>query len=343
MIESKKNLKVVIPCRNEVNNIEECVNSVIQACQNTDLNANIYIVDGKSDDGTLAVIAKLSEKYPNVHLVVNEHQLTPYAFNLGIKTESPFDYLAIVGSRHVLSSNYFSEAVAALSQNPEIWCVGGRVDNVYSDEQGKITAQAMGTSFGMGLGNFRAVEKSGFVDTVGTPVYPAWVFEKIGYFDNDLTRNQDDEFNFRVTKAGGKIFYIHHISVQYYVRANRKQLKKQFAQYGYWKVFVNRKHKSVTTLRQLIPPLFVLYLMLLPFPFLFSWVAGLIGAVPLVLYFIMSFLVSVKQATSVNEFFQFFRIFPVIHISYGMGYLKGIMHFMILNRKPSQKANQLTR
>ena len=336
-------LKVVIPCRNEVNNIEECVHSVIAAGNNWGGNFEIVIVDGKSDDGTLDVIAKLTEIHPNVHMAVNEFQLTPYAFNIGIKTDIPFDFLAIVGSRHVLSLNYFSDALKTLKSDNSIWCVGGKVDNVYANETGKITAMAMGTSFGMGLGNFRAIEKSGFVDTVGTPVYPAWVFEKIGYFDEELTRNQDDEFNFRVKKAGGTIFYIHEIAVRYYVRATLPQLRKQFMQYGYWKVYVNKKHKAVTTFRQLIPPLFVLYLILFPFSFFINPTFGMILGIPLLAYFVLDMLVSIKLSKTGSEFFQFFKVFPIIHISYGWGYLKGIFRFLILNKKPSSNSKTLSR
>lgn len=338
-----KRLKVVIPCRNEVNHIQECIASVMQAGNRIDGQMEVFIVDGKSDDGTLEVISELIRTYANLHLVVNEHQLTPYAFNLGIKTDAPFDFLAIVGSRHVLSENYFEESLKVLEKNPETWCVGGRVDNVYADENGKITAMAMGTAFGMGIGNFRAVEKSGYVDTVGTPVYPAWVFEKVGYFDEELTRNQDDEFNYRVTKAGGNIYYLNDISVRYYVRTNLKQLKKQFLQYGYWKVYVNKKHKAVTTFRQLVPPAFVLYLLLFPFCFLISWKVGLLAASLLVMYLIMSAVVSLKLGESVNEVVRIFRIFPIIHSSYGWGYLKGIWAFFIWKTNPNKKYNELSR
>lgn len=338
-----KKLKVVIPCRNEVNNIRECVESVIDAGKYFSGEVEIIIVDGKSDDGTLEVIDQLTKEYSNVHLEVNELQLTPYAFNIGIKNPIAFDYLAIVGSRHVLSVNYFQDAIEAFESDNSIWCVGGRVENVYANDVGKITATAMGTSFGMGIGNFRAIEHSGYVDTVGTPIYPSWVFDKVGYFDEELVRNQDDEYNFRVRKSGGKILYLNKISVKYYVRSSITQLKKQFMQYGYWKVYVNKKHKAITTWRQLIPPLFVCYLMLLPLLFMIHpWFACIVS-VPLLLYVILSIFVAIRLCESYSEFIRYINIFPIMHVSYGWGYLKGFFRFVILNQKPSSQSKTLSR
>jgi hypothetical protein len=215
--------------------------------------------------------------------------------------------------------------------------VGGKIVNRYINKTGEYIAKAMSTSFGMGLGNFRTLSESGYTDTVTSPMYPMWVFQKIGYFDEELIRNQDDDFNYRVTMNGGKIFFHAGISLKYYVRGNLKNLWKQFMQYGYWKVYVNKKHKAVTTLRQLVPPLFVLFLMALPFLFLISPLIGFIGLSFLGIYILLGLLVTSRIAENVSEFNRIFVIFPILHISYGWGYLKGIAAFLIANRKPNDK------
>ena len=75
-----------------------------------------------------------------------------------------------------LSENYFSEGINTFTQYPEVWCVGGTVNNVFINDTGRVIAAAMATTFGMGLGNFRTMKNSGFVDTIGTPIYPKKVF-----------------------------------------------------------------------------------------------------------------------------------------------------------------------
>jgi glycosyltransferase involved in cell wall biosynthesis len=335
-------LSVVIPCRNEEKFIAECIDAIYANNLNEEVELSVVVVDGMSDDGTQEIINQLALKYSNLYTVDNVAKLTPYAFNLGIKFKEA-DYYQIVGARQILSSNYLSTAIQKLQANQEIWCIGGAVENVYVNEVGEIIAKAMSTTFGMGLGNFRTLEESSFSDTVGTPMYPKVVFERIGYFDEDLVRNQDDDYNFRVTKAGGKIWLETSITIKYYVRATFQGLFRQFYQYGYWKVFVNTKHKTVTTMRQLVPPIFVLYVSSLSFAFLlpypFNWMYFLGGFA----YLVMLLYSSLNLVKKGNDFFLFIRTFLTLHFSYGVGYLHGIINFIILKRKPSQKQMKLSR
>lgn len=337
------NISIVIPCRNEKPYIKACIDAIIGLELPPNAAMNIFVVDGKSDDGTLEIVAELQKIHPQIHLVVNEAQLTPYAFNLGIHAGGKVDFVQIVGARHILSPNYVMRSIQIMQENPAIWCVGGRVENVFLNEKGRIISKAMGSSFGMGLGNFRTLQTSGFTDTVGTPMYRYEVFEKIGFFDEVLVRNQDDDFNFRVTDAGGKIYYCHEISIQYYVRGNMQNLWRQFHQYGYWKVFVNRKHKAVTTMRQLVPPAFVLFLCTIPFSFLIHPIVGLLALSGLLGYLLLGLFVAFREAEKKSEMFEIWTVFPVLHISYGLGYLKGIIDFFILRKQPSDQAKRLSR
>ncbi len=336
-------IAVVIPCRNEVKNIEECIRAIYASDLSGDCHLAVNVVDGMSNDGTRELLQTLQQEFPGIQLVNNEKQLTPFAFNLGIYATKDADFYQIIGARQVISSNYLRKAVESLQADPTVWCVGGAVENVYLNEQGRMIAQAMGTAFGMGLGNFRTLEQSSFVDTVGTPMYPAWVFEKIGYFDEELVRNQDDEFNFRVTQAGGRILFNAEISLKYYVRGSYPNLWKQFLQYGYWKVYVNKKHRAVTTLRQLVPPLFVFYLIFCLLPFVISPVLGLVSISGLALYFMMNILFSLRTSANLKEASNLFVIYPILHISYGWGYLKGLIHFLLLNKKPGSSFSELSR
>ena len=163
------------------------------------------------------------------------------------------------------------------------------------------------------------------------------------FFDEDLVRNQDDDFNFRVTEAGGKIYYCHEISLEYYVRGNMRNLWRQFHQYGYWKVFVNRKHKAVTTMRQLVPPAFVLFLITLPLTFLVHRYLGYAALAGLMMYIGLGMLVALKATEKPKEVLSLWSVFPVLHLSYGLGYLKGMIDFLVLRKNPSDQAKRLSR
>lgn len=336
-------ISITIPCRNEVNYITECIHAIYACVLPTNCQISVYVVDGMSDDGTRELIKELCAKYSSLYLIDNEKQLTPFAFNLGIHAGGQVDYVQIIGARHIVSEDYLIKCVEILETKQDVWCVGGRILNEFINETGEIISKAMSTAFGMGVGNFRTLEESGYTDTVTSPMYPFWVFEKIGYFDEELIRNQDDDYNYRVHKAGGKVYYEHDISLKYYVRGNYEGLWRQFFQYGYWKVYVNQKHKAVTTFRQLIPPAFVLYLMIVLPSFLIGLTFGSIIALPLMLYLLLNVFFSAHLARNINEFGSLFKTYIILHVSYGLGYLKGIYEFLLLKKKPSDNQKRLSR
>src|SRR4030066_40735 len=90
--------------------------------------------------------------------------------------------------------------------------------------------------------------------------WPHKVFEDIGLFDEELVRDQDDEFNYRLRENGGKILLSPNIKSEYTVRSTPRSLWRQYYQYGYWKVRVLQKPPRQMSLRQFVPPAFVLAL-----------------------------------------------------------------------------------
>ena len=178
-------VSVIIPCRNEVKYIEECIHAIYASVLEDNIKFNVIVVDGISDDGTREELSNLQLKYTNLFVVDNDKQLTPYAFNLGVKYKKA-DYYQIVGARQILSSNYIQKSLKVFRTDDSVWCVGGAVDNVYVNYTGEMIANAMSTSFGMGLGNFRTLEKSNYTDTVGTQMYSAKVFDEIGFLMKTL-------------------------------------------------------------------------------------------------------------------------------------------------------------
>jgi hypothetical protein len=170
------------------------------------------------------------------------------------------------------------------------------------------------------------------------------VFEKIGFFDEDLVRNQDDEFNYRVTKAGFKIYLDPKIESQYYVRGSFTKLYKQYFQYGYWKVFVNRKHATITTLRQLAPPLWMLFVSVGWVGFFLHPLLGYSYVGMILIYLTLAKFTAIRTAGwQIPMSFKLVACYMILHASYGWGYLKGMFHFYILRRNPTEGSQQLTR
>ena len=335
-------ISVIVPCRNEVENITECLDAIFNSELDENDQLEVILVDGLSDDGTVELLEAYQQQDRRLKLIQNKARVTPVAFNLGVLAAKG-EFVQIIGARQIISSDYLKKAKATLNENEDIWCVGGAVENVYQTEESKIIGLAMGSTFGVGGGNFRILKESAYTDTVGTPMYKKEVFKNIGLFNESLLRNQDDEFNFRLTKSGGKIYLIADITIKYYVRASIKNLFRQYYQYGYWKVFVNKMHNTITTYRQLFPVVFVVGLILglitsflIPFLWFFY-----VSVVLIYLFCCMNF--GIKSGSSFKQGLKIAKIFPVLHLSYGWGYLIAIFKFLIFRKNPIKADAKLSR
>jgi GT2 family glycosyltransferase len=190
----------------------------------------------------------------------------------------------------------------------------------------------MESKFGVGAGNYRTMTDNAYVDTVGIPMYRQNIFNEVGYFDERLTRNQDDDFNFRVRQKGHKILYVHSAKATYLVRGSLKKAFWQFFQYGYFKVFVNKKHSAVTTLRQVVPALFVAFWVLgLPFALVAPGFWKVLIAVA-TLYVLLGILLA--GSAGVLGRIRVLATCFVLHWGYGLGYWAGIWDFLVARRSP---------
>jgi GT2 family glycosyltransferase len=250
----------------------------------------------------------------------------------------------ILGAHAEVSPGFLTENARVLREHPEVGCAGGIITNMHENEMARVISLAMSSPFGVGNAHFRTGGKSGYVDTVAFGAYRREVFERVGFFDEELARNQDDEFNYRVTQAGFKIFLDPAIESQYYVRGSLSKLYKQYFQYGYWKVFVNRKHGAITTLRQLAPPLWMLFVSLGWLGFLIHPILGWSYVGMIVLYIGLAKWTAFRSAGfNLSLVVKLIACYGILHASYGWGYLKGIVHFYFLRRNPTEGSQRLTR
>mgnify|MGYP001428495383 CR=1 FL=1 len=333
-------IAIIIPCRNEVNYIKKAILSI----ENNNFpieDVEVVVVDGMSDDGTRELLMDLIQSRDWLRIINNENQKTPFAFNIGLKyTQSK--YVLIMGSRFILSSNYLQEALLLIEKYQEVACVGGFLNHIYENDEGKIISFAQSSKFGVGIGNFRTLTKETYTDTVTPPFFKRSIFNEIGHFDERLTRNQDDDFSYRVIKKGYKILFSPNLKTDYFVRTSYKKLFNQYNQYGYWKVFVNRKHRTITTLRQLIPVGFLLSLILLVILGLFNNFFLFILGIEFIIYFTFAIYFS-KPLINKLKVIKIIYVFLILHFSYGMGYLLGVFRFIILKKNPQKSFEILTR
>lgn len=331
-------VSIIIPCRNEEKYIVKNIDSILN--QNYKGDIEILVIDGMSDDKTRVLVEEYNN--PDVRLIDNPYKFTPQALNIGVDNANG-DIFIILGGHAFLDENFVTNNISILQNDKSLGCSGGQILNIFENKTGEIISKAMSSVFGVGNATFRTGGSAGYVDTVAFGAYYKKVHYQIGGFDEDLVRNQDDEYNFKISKAGYKIYFDPKIVSYYYVRGSIKKLYKQYFQYGYWKVYVNKKHKTITTIRQIIPLIFVLGLFSGILITIFNIFFGYILFSGILIYILMALIFGVKKGKGLSEVIQISIVFPVLHLSYGMGYLMGIIQFLILRKKPSKRNKVLTR
>ena len=185
----------------------------------------------------------------------------------------------------------------------------------------KAVAYCTSTKMGVGDSSFHDENARGYVDSVYLGAWKRELFDDIGMFDERMKRNQDDEFHYRAKSKNKKIYLNPAIHSVYYPRSSAKKLFVQYFQYGLYKPLVLKKIKSEIKLRHLIPALFVAYILSL-IPLLFY--QYLFFLTPLLLYFFLSALFSISNSLTALSKLYCLIIFPILHISYGSGFIIGI-------------------
>jgi glycosyltransferase involved in cell wall biosynthesis len=323
-------ISVICPVFNEEKYIRDCIESLLQQDFSWS-DSEILLVDGASTDKTRQIIAEYAEKYRFIRLLNNPLKITPVSLNIGIR-EAKNDIIFRIDAHTTYPPNYFSILSKYLIElNADN--VGGICRTLPGGKSlisGAI-AKAMSSIFGMGNSYFRIGAKAIMeVDTVPFGCFRRDIFDRIGLFDEELIRNQDDEFNGRIIKNGGKIFLIPDVIIDYFARDKISNFSKMFYQYGLFKPLVNKKLGSATTLRQFFPLFFIVSLVI---TFIFT-IFQLIGYQLLLLipgiYTILAVAFAIKESVSIYQAFLLPFLFFILHISYGWGYLVGIIKFRLL-------------
>ncbi len=327
----KPEISIICPVYNEEKYIQACIESMIAQDLNKE-RVELLLVDGNSSDKTREIIVSFSEKYSWIKLLDNPDRVVPVAMNIGIKA-SLGDIIIRIDAHTTFPVNYISSLTHHLKEL-DADNVGAVIETQPADNSltARSIATALSSSFGMGNSYFRiGTDKTMQVDTVPFGCFKRSVFDRFGYYDEDLIRNQDDELNGRIVKNGGKIYLVPLKGVKYYARDTVRKTRRMFYQYGLYKPLVNKKLGSPATIRQFFPLFFLLGLILGLFlsfvhPLFFYFYISVVT-----FYIIAAFGFALKDADSLQVGLLTPYVFINIHLAYGWGYLTGI--YKIITRK----------
>jgi glycosyltransferase involved in cell wall biosynthesis len=225
----------------------------------------ILIADGLSTDGTREEIRSFLKTHPEIQVKVldNPRRSIPAGLNIALR-EAQGEYIIRVDAHSRPHPNYVERCVQILDSG-----VGDNVGGVWEIMPGSTSwiarsiATAAAHPLGVGDARYRLGGKAQCVDTVPFGAFRRDLVSKIGFFDESLLTNEDYEFNVRIRKTGGKVWFDPSIRAVYYARADFLSLARQYYRYGFWKGRMLLRYPETIRWRQLLPPLFVLGLIIL--------------------------------------------------------------------------------
>lgn len=317
-------VSIVLPVRNEAAAIEACLKSLVEQTLDRD-SFEVIVVDGMSTDETPSLVAGWHERDERIRLISNPGRITPIGLNLGIRAARG-SVIARMDGHSRADPRYLETGLDAL-RNTGAWSVGGQMRRIGGDDATRAIAAVTMSPFGVGDATHNYAERPMWAETVFLGMWPRWVFERVGLFDEELVRNQDDEFSYRIRQAGGRIWFDPRIVTSYSPRGSLGGLFSQYRQYAMWKVRVLQMHPGALRWRHWVPMLLVAYVLgsaVIGIWWPPAWVGTAVG---LATYFAAVAEASRRLQRSGVSMRSLIATFVTLHAAYGLGFWQGLLRF----------------
>ncbi len=311
-------VSVIMPVRNEAPFIRHSLGAVL-AQDYPPHRFEILVVDGDSDDATVATIRAYAGDDSRVVMLSNPGRLQAHALNLALD-RARGSVIVRVDGRSLVAPDYMRQCVHALHDTGAA-TVGGPLRSVGITPQGRAIAVAYRSPFGV-PSRYRISHRAEYVDQVYLGAWPRVVLDRAGGFDPEVVPNEDYELNYRIRKAGGRVFLTPAIRSLYYGRQTVGALWRQYMQYGRGKLRVVAKYPASTRPRHLVAPAFVAAVVLGSLLALFSpliawgWLAVVCS------YFLVNLAASFRESRRVRacSMLRLSLAFAVMHVGWGVGF-----------------------
>jgi cellulose synthase/poly-beta-1,6-N-acetylglucosamine synthase-like glycosyltransferase len=266
-------VSIIVPCYNEQATIRLLLDALyLQTFPRKDM--EVVIADGMSTDGTRDEIFAWVGEHPGliVRVVDNFKRAIPSGVNRAIEAARG-EFIVRLDAHSMPNLDYIELCVTALQD--------GRGDNVGgiwrirpggTGEIPRSIAAAAAHPLGVGGVQYRVGGQPQAVDTVPFGAFRRDLVEHIGLYDETLLSNEDYEYNARIRKTGGVVWFDPNIQSTYFARSTFRGLARQYWRYGYWKMQMLRRYPETIRWRQGLPPLLVLSVLILIFlSIFFGW------------------------------------------------------------------------
>ncbi|MGH2714356.1 MAG: glycosyltransferase family 2 protein [Thermoleophilaceae bacterium] len=316
-------VSVLVPVLNEEQHIREAVARM--RSQRLDADFELIFVDGRSTDGTRAILEELRREDERIRILDNAERRTPQGLNIGLRHARGV-FVARMDAHTHYPPDYLALGVARLRRGDVEWVSGPQLASG-SGVWSRRAALALSSLLGTGGASFRrlmAAETE--VDTGFTGMWRRSTLERHGGWDEGFPVDQDFELAARIRAEGGRIVCVPAMAAHYIPRDSLPALARQYWRYGFYKVKTIRAHPRSMRRSHLLPAGLTL-----------SVVAAAAGPRPVraparlglgvYLAAVVQASRGVRGAGDGADVAALPLVFATMHLAYGFGFLAGCLRF----------------
>lgn len=288
----------------------------------------IILVNAMSTDKTRELMEKFAEEnkeFKRVVVLDNEKKIQAAGWNVAIR-EAQGDIIMRIDAHTKIPREFVSKNVACIASGEDI-SGGPRPNIAEEDTPWKHTLLlAESSMFGSSIAVYRRSHHKMYVKSVFHGAYRREVFEKVGLFNENLGRTEDNEMHYRINQAGYRICYNPDVISYQHTRNTWKGMIKQKFGNGYWVGLTVGICPKCFSFYHFVPFCFVMAILTAVFLAIggVSWPGMLLIAVYGILDILMSVTAVIKEKKSWHYFFLPL-IFLSLHVSYGVGTVVGLI------------------
>lgn len=291
-------------------------------------NIEVVLINSMSTDSTKDLMQEFLEKtsgFYGIKVLDNPKKIQASGWNVAIQ-----NYIGDVIIRvdaHATIPNDFVENNVKVLESGEYVC-GGLRPNIIDEstpwkENLLLAEQSM---FGSSIASFRHSEKKAYVKSLFHGAYRREVFDKVGYFNEQLGRTEDNEIHYRIRQAGYRICYSPDIISYQHTRNSLVGMMKQKYGNGLWVSLTLKACPRCLSLYHFVPLAFVLAIIISTTLYccgitIFSKMLWLAYGFVAVLMSIIAIIGKEKHLCQI----LLPILFLLLHVSYGVGSLLGII------------------
>ena len=316
-------VSIIITARNEEKYVPMLFEDILNQTYPLQ-NIEVVLMDSNSTDNT----RKLMEEFKNnneslsVQIVTNERQIQAAGFNEGVK-HATGDVVLKIDAHSRIPQDFVQKNVNEIIAGAFV-CGGNRPTVVDSDDDFSKTLHIVEESaLGSSIANYRKSNVKRKVNSIFHGMYRKEVFDKVGLADERLLRTEDNEFHYRVRKAGYDIIFNPEIESYQYIRPTfTKMIQQKFAN-GYWIGLTSHICRDCLSLFHFGPGVFVATLLILMMftPISFIPLLTVFGLYILAVLGLSIFEISKQKYNHTLLLIPFIMI--AVHFAYGIGTIKG--------------------